>query len=331
MSPGLGTAHASPAMTAPPFVSVILCAYNPRQDYFQATLESLRRQDLSAGSWELIVVDNNSAPPLASWCDLGWHPAARIVVETTQGLAQARRRGYLEARGGLIVHSDDDNVLVPDYLLRAREIHRIHPHLGTFGGQLIPRFEIEPRSHLERSFGEERRLDADRWSNLIDDTRCMPWGAGMCLRREVVDAYLAQVAADPRRLLLGRTGERLMTGEDLDMNYVAVKHGYGTGLFKALALEHFIPAKHLNPEHHIRYKGEANGYSVTILHYLHFDRLGRPPLRWSARVSKWIRRHRMGAVERRRAEAWDRGVAAAIRDIKNWGWQVPRPPGCDRP
>lgn len=312
-------------MTVPrqTLLSVILCSYNPRRDYLQATLESLRGQDLPSDSWELIVVDNNSNPPLASLCDLGWHPSGRIVVETNQGLAHARRRGYLEARGDLLIHSDDDNALAPGYLSQARRICQEHPHLGTFGGQLIPRFEIEPRSELERTFGEERRIDADRWSNLLDDARCMPWGAGMGVRREVADAYLAEVKGDPRRLLLGRTGARLMTGEDLDVNFVAVKHGYGTGLFTALTLEHFIPAKHLDPEHHIRYKGEANGYSVTILKFLHFGQLGPPPSPVSVRLLHWIRRRRMSAIDRRRADAWDRGVAAAVADIRRWGWHSP--------
>lgn len=306
-----------------PCISVVLCAYNPRRDYLQATLDSLRAQDLPVTDWELIVVDNNSSPPLAEYCDLSWHPAARIVLETKQGLAHARRLGYLEARGRLVVHSDDDNVLAPDYLTAARRIHQEHTHIGAFGGQLIPRFERPPRDELERSFGEERRFEADRWSNLIDDVRTMPWGAGMCLRREVIDFYLVETERDPRRLLLGRTGTRLLTGEDLDLNYTAVSHGFGTGLFRALTIEHFIPARHLDPEHHIRYKGEANGYSVTILKFLHFGQLGPPLASTPTRLLNWIRRRRMANFARRRADAWDRGVAAALRDIKRWNWSPP--------
>lgn len=311
-----------------PFVSVILCAYNSRADYLQATLDSLQAQDLPRDAWELIVVDNNSQPSIANRVDLGWHPAARIVVEPNQGLAHARRRGYREARGGLIVHSDDDNLFAPNYLSAARRIYQTHPHVGTFGGQLVPRFERPPATDLERSFGEERRIDTDRWSNLVDDARTMPWGAGMCLRREVVDAYLQQVAADPRRLLLGRTGERLLTGEDLDLNYVAVKSGYATGLFASLSLEHFIPLRHLTEEHHIRYKGEANGYSVTLLHFLHFGRVGPLDLPPLARMRLWLRRRvRMSSFQRRRDEAWDRGVRAAVADMRRWGWiDAPRNP-----
>lgn len=308
------------------FVSVVLCAYNPRPDHLAATLESLRRQDLSFDRWELIVVDNHSDPPLTPELALEGHPEAQLVVEPTQGLAHARRRGYLEAHGDLIVHCDDDNVLAPDYLSAAGTIYRNHPHIGTFGGQLIPRFEAAPKNDLERGFGEERRLDGDRWSNQMDDPRCMPWGAGMCLRREVIDAYLIEVESDPRRLMLGRSGTRLLTGEDLDLNYVAVKRGYGNGLFAALTLEHFIPPEHLTPDHHIRYKGEANGYSVTLLRFLHFGERGAPAPPVRERIRRRLRHWRMSSLDRRRAAAWDSGVAAALRDIERWGWKAMPPP-----
>ncbi|HKB58167.1 MAG TPA: hypothetical protein VKC51_11320, partial [Lacunisphaera sp.] len=95
----------------------------------------------------------------------------------------------------------------------------------------------------------------------------------------------------------------------------------GTGLFKALVLEHFIPAKHMSEEHHIRYKGEANGYSVTVLHYLHFGRTSAPRLSLSARLRLWLRRRlRTSRYERRRQKAWDRGVRQAIADMRAWGW-----------
>jgi len=70
-------------------VSVILCTYNPRRDYLERTLGALRGQTLGRGSWELIIVDNNSSPSLASWLDLSGLPA-RALVEPEQGFTPAR-------------------------------------------------------------------------------------------------------------------------------------------------------------------------------------------------------------------------------------------------
>ena len=116
-----------------PFVSVILCTHNPRRDVLESTVASLKAQDLSPEQWELIVVDNLSHPPVSTWLDLSWHPNHRVVIESELGLARARRRGYLESRGELIVHSDDDNVLSANYLSSAAELYVDHPQIGAFG------------------------------------------------------------------------------------------------------------------------------------------------------------------------------------------------------
>jgi glycosyltransferase involved in cell wall biosynthesis len=304
----------------PPQITVVLCAHNPREAHFQATLDGLRAQDLDLAQWELLLIDNLSDPPLEPRYDVSWHPRARVIVEVKLGLAHARRRAYEEARGSLIVHSDDDNILDPDYLRQALRLSREHPLIGAFGGQMIPRFDQEPASELERSFGGERRLETDLWSNILDDNRTMPYGAGMCLRREVIDEYLRQVAADPRRLVLGRTGNRFITGEDIDLNYVAVRMGLGTGLFAALRLIHLIPAARMTAAHIIRYAA-GNAYSMVILQYLHFGQLRLPVRSRAGSLLHWFRvRTRMNDFERRKETAMDRARHDAVRDLSAWGW-----------
>ena len=103
----------------PPQISVIICTHNPRADYLGRTLDGLRSQELSAGEWELVLVDNASPEPVAPRFDLGWHPRARVVVEPEMGLTAARLRGISEASAPLLVFVDDDNVLSADYLKRA--------------------------------------------------------------------------------------------------------------------------------------------------------------------------------------------------------------------
>lgn len=310
----------SAATPTPPLISVVLCAHNPRAHHLQATLTSLRQQDLLTAQWELIVIDNLSSPPLTDRIDVSWHPLARIVVEPELGLARARRRGYVESRGALIVHSDDDNILPPDYLSHALKIHRDHPFLGTFGGEVRPRFETEPKNALERSFGGERLIPQDVWSNIFDDNRTMPWGAGMCLRREVTDEYLRQVAADPRRLILGRTGNRFITGEDIDLNYVAVRLGYATGLFQRLSLAHFIPPERMTSGHIVRYRA-GNAYSMVILQFLHFNRTNVPVRSPTGTLLFWLRIWlRMTPHQRRVEIAMHRARHAAVRDLRALAW-----------
>jgi hypothetical protein len=148
----------------------------------------------------------------------------------------------------------------------------------------------------------------------------MPYGAGMCLRREIVDAYLEQIARDPRRLVLGRTGNRFITGEDIDLNYVSVRAGFGTGLFRSLNLIHLIPENRMNTAHVIRY-GAGNAYSMVLLQYLHFGELRVPRYGPSGSILFWLRVwFRMTPYQRRLELAMRRARRDAVRDMQEWGW-----------
>lgn len=80
-------------------LSVITPTYNPRTDYLRRVFAGLSAQTLDKADWEYILVDNNSSPPLAGQVDLSWHPNARVVVESKQGLTPARLRVFAEAKG----------------------------------------------------------------------------------------------------------------------------------------------------------------------------------------------------------------------------------------
>src|SRR5712671_4531106 len=61
--PGAGIAQPPvPVRTAE--ISVVLCTYNPREDYLRRVVDGLRAQTLPQGQWEFIVVDNASNPPV---------------------------------------------------------------------------------------------------------------------------------------------------------------------------------------------------------------------------------------------------------------------------
>ncbi len=185
-------------------VSVVIPTHNPRIDYLARVLEALREQTLDQSAWELVVVDNNSTKPLSSTTgprddgatgaktaeiDLSWHANARIVREERLGLTFARLRGFAEAKGGLIVMVDDDNVLAPDYLETAVRIAAEHPMLGVFGGKCLPEFEQQPEAWLEaRGKGLGLRDRGEREEFFPEAAICE---AGVCL--EAVSPSLGSV------------------------------------------------------------------------------------------------------------------------------------------
>src|ERR1700712_4380781 len=114
-------------------LTVIICTHNPRREFLQETLGALRGQTIPLTRWDLVVVDNGSTDPLASWLDLSWHPHTRIVREEQLGVAHARHRAFSEAKAtgaDTILFVDDDNVLNPDYLERGLELVAAWPQLG---------------------------------------------------------------------------------------------------------------------------------------------------------------------------------------------------------
>lgn len=114
---------------AGPRFSVVIPAYN-EAGYLEATLESLRRQDF-AGSYEVIVVDNNSSDDTAVVAErLG----ATVLREPRPGVCWARQRGTLVARGEIVVSTDADTVHPRDWLTRLDARFRSHPDAIAVAG-----------------------------------------------------------------------------------------------------------------------------------------------------------------------------------------------------
>lgn len=243
--------------------SIIICAHNPRTDYFARVLEGLRGQLYPLHKWELLVVDNGSRTPLASNWDISWHPNARHHNEAKLGLAWARRRGIEEASGELIIFVDDDNVLDEDYIAEAIEIGRNYPFLGTWGsGCIRGEFETEPSESI-RSWLPVRESSAPRWSNLagshlfgISREEAIPWGAGLCVRKRIASAY-AQYLDQSSISVTGHQGDALSGGDDFEISFVCCRYGLGVGIFPKLKLTHLIPQRRLTDDYLARFAEET--------------------------------------------------------------------------
>jgi glycosyltransferase involved in cell wall biosynthesis len=238
--------------------SVIICAHNPRQDYLRRVVDALRSQTLPLDQWELLVVDNASREPLASSLDLSWHPNGRHVAEKELGLTHARNRGACESTTDLLIFVDDDNVLDSAYLAEAVKIAKEWPELGVWGsGMTTPGFESEPADHLKDliPYLALRTSDAIYWSNVPSCVWATPWGAGLCMRRQVADAYALHTAQTALQIS-GRTGNILLSGEDKEIAYIACGMGLGMAIFPSLKLLHLIPKTRVSEEYLLRlYEG----------------------------------------------------------------------------
>lgn len=102
-------------MSAPVASIVIPTRNRPRA--LQDCLDALASQTVPAETFEVIVVDDGSNPPIqlevARWAD---RFQLVLVRQQNTGPAGARHRGVAEARGELVAFTDDDCLPTPDWL-----------------------------------------------------------------------------------------------------------------------------------------------------------------------------------------------------------------------
>lgn len=298
-----------------PKISVCLATYNPRQDYLQRTLEGVRKQTLSHKQWEFLLIDNNSQPPLMGRESLIGLPRARIVVEKLQGLSHARRRGFQEAQGDLIVNLDDDTVLDPDYLRTCLRLADQYPFIGVFGCQMTAEFEEAPIWPKEEYYAAERTVLEDIWSNDREHIPSTPWGAGSVVTKKVAEAYTKKMLIDPRWGGLGRTADKLLSCEDIEIAMTACDLGLGKGVFRDLKFTHLIPKSKMTEEFLCK-NAYGNGYSFTIHNWLRFGRLP-PQTSILSRINRSYRLFQMSRRRRNQESAKDKGICEAIEFIKS--------------
>jgi glycosyltransferase involved in cell wall biosynthesis len=300
-----------------PEISVVICSYNPNRKSLNRVLNALKKQTLSQEKWELILVDNASTAPLVLEINLDWHLNARHKLESNLGQTYARCTGMKASCADIVMFVDDDNILDPDYLEKALEISTQHPHIGAWGGQLLPEFEIEPEEWVKPYLWmlAIREIEVDRWTNIPYHYDAAPYGAGSCIRRAVVEKYFTLIDSDPKRHKLGRKGHDLMMCcEDVDIACTACDIGLGTGVFTRLKLHHIIPEKRLKKDYLLRI-AEGHGYSSVIVESLRGKYPQTPSI--LGKLRQGIRRaFQMSPMERDFSIASERGFNRAFQEVK---------------
>ena len=234
-------------------ITVIVPTRNPPPGRLHRTLAGLAGQTLPRSAWELVVVDNGSAPPLSPAAEpLLAALGARLVTEPAPGLTPARLAGFRAANGDLVVLVDDDNVLAPDYLASVARHFAAAPNLAAAGGPVHPEWEVPPPPWTREFHGLLALRDLGPTPHVAPGSARAPWpdfapvGAGLAIRRSAALAYAAAIAGDPRRRSLDRSGASLASGGDNDLVFTALHAGGDIAYLPELTLTHLIPASRLD-------------------------------------------------------------------------------------
>lgn len=296
-------------------------------------------QTLPKDQWELIVIDDASRKKLTvgsgQWAgdelvreeegrvvvDLGWHPNARLVQTDRKregiGLVSSRLYGFELGKGDVFVFVDQDNALRADYLEEVVKISKDFPHLGTWGGQILLKFDEPDKAPDTWLRGAlcTRELTQDIWSNVIEHHDSTPWGAGLCARRETLKLYRQRVLDNPMRRLLDPTPKRAGFGGDSDLSYVGCQSGYGKGVFKKLLMDHLIPVGRCSDEYLLK-NAEANAYSTVLHGFVENGRILHPRNDWRFWIMSFMRRGRLRRLEWEMTMSRRRGMWKAVREIR---------------
>jgi GT2 family glycosyltransferase len=140
----------------PGSISIIIPTFNGAQRIAHC-LESLLRQTVARDA-EILVVDDGSTDDTVNV--VSRYPSVRLISQANAGPAAARNRGAAEARGRILLFTDDDCVPSPDWLDAMLEPFRDSECVGVKGvyrthqKQIAARFvQIEYEDRYRRMAG----------------------------------------------------------------------------------------------------------------------------------------------------------------------------------
>jgi GT2 family glycosyltransferase len=117
-------------------LSVIIPTHN-RSEKLAILLACLRRQDLPATEYEIIVVDDNSVPP-AVLPESAGGPRVTLVRLDERERSAARNTGAVIATGELLAFLDDDMTVEDNFLSCHLSAHRRWPNALVVGSIRLP-------------------------------------------------------------------------------------------------------------------------------------------------------------------------------------------------
>ncbi len=110
-------------------ISVVIPSYNEETNIARC-LESLQKQTIPRGEYEIIVVDGNSSDHTR---DIAERYADLVFIQTSAKVGGARNDGVMRSKGEIIVTTDADCILPVDWLENIRDEFLKQPIVQLYG------------------------------------------------------------------------------------------------------------------------------------------------------------------------------------------------------
>jgi cellulose synthase/poly-beta-1,6-N-acetylglucosamine synthase-like glycosyltransferase len=227
-------------------VTVAISTWN-RARHLEKTLGSMLDLRVPEGvTWELLVVNNNCTDDtddvIARHAD---RLPVRRLFEARQGKSHACNLLVREAAGELVLWTDDDVWVPPDWMEQYVRAARHWPQAAFFGGTVEPLYEAPPPAWVERAlpllFGPLVILRlGDEVRQLADNE--LPFGANMAIRRDVLrdhpfDGNLGPISGEVRR------------GEETKLLLTLQEHGHQGIWVGPARVRHWVPRERMTEQY----------------------------------------------------------------------------------
>ena len=223
--------------------TIVICTFN-RSSLLDKTLDQLSCLDVSGcGDWEILVVNNNSNDDTDAV--IRRHSERlpiRPLWQPRPGKSHAANLAVSEARGDLLLWTDDDVLVERGWLRAYVEAAQAFPHASIFGGPIEPWFETDPPAWILRHFSLITRCFAARdgfAERFVPISAAyIPYGANMATRRHCFDVCSFDVR-------LGPEGDNQIGAEDGTLLQTLLARGMQGLWIKEARVRHFIPKARL--------------------------------------------------------------------------------------
>lgn len=249
-------------------VSILICTFN-RAGLLAETLGTIAVMQVDRRlRWEVIIVDNNSTDNTRAVTELlaaGFPAPVRWLFECRQGKSHALNTGIAASAANVIVFTDDDVQVAPDWLEAGVRPLLERQDIDYTGGPVHPLWEATPPAWINGKpgilWGPIALVDYGTEPFIFEDRQRIPMGVNMAVRRALINR-VGGFHPD-----LERSGTSLM-GQGQAEFFFRTRAAGVRGLYvPGMKLKHHVPTSRMTREYYRRWwywKGIARARMQAI-------------------------------------------------------------------
>lgn len=224
-------------------VEIAVCTWN-RHDLLAQTLNSFANLGVPEKiQLRVLIVDNHSTdqtPHVIKDFQASQFGIRHSVVplhETNQGHTFSRNRAVESANGDLLIWTDDDVIVAPDWISKYVRAANSNPKVAFWGSVIEPSFQNEMPTWIGQNWETLKGCFAHR--DLGDQSleltpSQLPYGANFAIRTHVQKKFLFDCE-------LGRRGNEVVGEDELDLMRRLLAEGHRGIWVPGAVVQHLIP------------------------------------------------------------------------------------------